>query len=67
LKSVGFREASEKLQKLEKENKKMSLTMQQLESSHTKDAEFNVELTKEKNKVESNKDKYVTQIFSITH
>jgi len=45
----------------------MSLTMQQLESSHTKDAEFNVELTKEKNKVESNKDKYVTQIFSITH
>lgn len=51
LKIVGFRDASEKLQRLEKENKQLTVTMQQLESSHTKDAEFNVNLTKENNKV----------------
>ena len=45
----GFQEVSEKLLKLEKENKQYWLTIQQLESSHGKDAEVTVTLEKENN------------------
>jgi len=45
----GFQEVSEKILKLEKENKQYSLTIKQLESSHSKDAEMTVTLEKENN------------------
>jgi ABC-type uncharacterized transport system ATPase subunit len=44
----GFQELTEKLLTLEKEKKQFSLTIQQLESSHNKDAEVTLSLEKEK-------------------
>ena len=44
LKENGFAESSEKILTLEKENKKLSMTVNQLEELHGKDSDFNVKL-----------------------
>ncbi len=43
----GFAEASEKILDLEKENKKLSMTVKQLEGLHKKESDYNGDLEKE--------------------
>lgn len=47
VKRSGFHATGEKILDLEKENKRYSMTVKQLEVLHAKDSEYNVELEKE--------------------
>ena len=49
----GIQETSEKILKLEKENKKYSMTLKKLEEVHAKDTECNVNLEKDLAKLKS--------------